>query len=390
MVNLKKNLLIVSTDKYPNGNAGAVRTHVLAKLFQKIGYEVTVVALGESTCFDYQYENNIRFISLRSRSKSLIAKIFNYLAYSYRLKKYVLRKLDFDSVMITHVIPPSAFRYLLKVFCTPGKERFYDCVEWFSPEQFVKGEKSRGYILNNKMNTEWIDSSFKVLSISQYLNRHFENRGIESLYIPAILDIGAIPCQSPTRKSNMIRIVYAGSPGKKDYLKEVIDGFSLLEEDERERFELRLMGITEQQLFSSCGVDSRAFERLRVSVKCIGRVPRSVVLDNLCEADFTVLLRNPEQRYAKAGFPTKVVESLAYSTPVICNLSSDLSDYIVHGKNGVIVNSCTAESFRDALRYVLGMSETQLRESKLEARKTAESYFDYKIYTDKMLEFVEG
>ena len=32
-----KNVLFITQDKYPNGDAGAVRTHAFAKMFQAMG-----------------------------------------------------------------------------------------------------------------------------------------------------------------------------------------------------------------------------------------------------------------------------------------------------------------------------------------------------------------
>ena len=46
-----------------------------------------------------------------------------------------------------------------------------------------------------------------------------------------------------------------------------------------------------------------------------------------------------------AGFPTKVVESLALGTPVITNLTSDLGFCVFDGRNGVILD---ARSEQDA------------------------------------------
>jgi hypothetical protein len=69
----------------------------------------------------------------------------------------------------------------------------------------------------------------------------------------------------------------------------------------------------------------------------MGRIPRPQVLEELSKADFTVLMRSEEQRYAKAGFPTKFVESLATATPVIANSTSDLGMYLKDGENGYVV-----------------------------------------------------
>jgi glycosyltransferase involved in cell wall biosynthesis len=115
----------------------------------------------------------------------------------------------------------------------------------------------------------------------------------------------------------------------------------------------------------------------------LGRISHDEVLKNLEEADFTVLMRSETQRYARAGFPTKVVESLASATPVICNITSDLGNYLVDGENSMIVSGCTAESFAITLKRILALSQVEKAAMKISARKTAEKNFNYLLYKEE-------
>jgi glycosyltransferase involved in cell wall biosynthesis len=119
----------------------------------------------------------------------------------------------------------------------------------------------------------------------------------------------------------------------------------LLNKNIIDTIDIRIIGINKNQLVNTCGVSQQVLDKLGNSLKAVGRIPRDGVLKNLEEADFTVLMRSPDQRYAKAGFPTKVVESLSSGTPVICNITSDLGDYIRDGENGIVVDRCSAEAF---------------------------------------------
>ena len=93
------------------------------------------------------------------------------------------------------------------------------------------------------------------------------------------------------------------------------------------------MGANINEVSQITGISRDKLEINQNMIRCMGRVPRPVVLQTLQETDFTVLIRDASLRYAKAGFPTKVVESLMSGTPVICNLSSDLDEYLVDGEN---------------------------------------------------------
>ena len=116
------------------------------------------------------------------------------------------------------------------------------------------------------------------------------------------------------------------------------------------------------------------------NVRFMGRVERLVVLEQLQSADFAFLLRPAQERYAMAGFPTKVVEGLASGLPILCNDSSDLALYLRDGVNSVMIDDCSVESCVKALRKVLTYSREELNEMKIAARKTAEENFDWRLY----------
>ena len=132
------------------------------------------------------------------------------------------------------------------------------------------------------------------------------------------------------------------------------------------------------------------WEIVKNCVNCIGKVQRQEVLKNLEEADFTVLIRLSELRYAKAGFPTKVPESLATGTPVICNLSSDLGMYLKDGENAIILKSRDVNDVAIGLRRAIHLSEAEKRKMQIAARKTAERCFDYKLYAEELVGLIQA
>ena len=225
-------------------------------------------------------------------------------------------------------------------------------------------------------NRRWIDKSVSVVAISSYLQKHFESRGIDTVRIPVILDIQNTACEKRTCEDKTV-FVYAGAPGKKDYLKTIIKGFALIPPE--------LKG-----LIQSCDADLQDLNIIAENIKCLGRVAREKVLENLSEADFTVLLRSEEQRYAKAGFPTKVVESLAIATPVISNLTSDLGMYLRDGNNAMIVSDCSPEAFADSIKRALMLSFEERRSMQRNARQTAEEHFDHRQYEEILKRFIEA
>lgn len=376
------NLLILSNYKYPDGDAGSIRHHAFAKLFLSLGYEVTVAGAGESTNFRFLKYDGIHYTSFRHASGSVISRMMNIIGYKSRLKNLILNNKDIHTVLLND-IPYSALKYLKKYAAQHHIKLLYDSVEWYSPEQFAYGKRNIFYYLKEKYNTKWIDPQFSVLSISKYLENHFKSRNIKTIRIPAILDVNAVSCEKHINTNKTV-ILYAGSPEKKDNLREIIGGCLLLAPDEISQIELRLAGVSKDQLLSGCGISASAIEKCGDCLVIYGRLPHDKVMELLAEADFTVLLRPPDLRYAKAGFPTKIVESLACGTPVLCNITSDLNDYLTDGQNSIIVESCTAEAFAVAVKKALRLTPEQKADMSISARRCAEENFDYRLYKEEI------
>ena len=187
-----------------------------------------------------------------------------------------------------------------------------------------------------------------------------------------------------THKNKKKLFVYAGAPSKKDYLKEMVYGFAGLNVTERKDIEFHVIGVNADQLVSICDVEKSYIDALEGTLFIHGRVSRDEALKWVRKADFTMLIRDESLRYAKAGFPTKIVESLSSGTPVVCNISSDLEEYLEDGKNAFIINGHNQEKVTETLRRILPLKTDSLDIMRNEARKTAEKYFDYRQYSDEM------
>ena len=374
-----KKVCILSTNKYPDGDAGAVRQHSFAKLFTDMGYDVTVIGLGECTGSTVQEYEGVKFISFRSSSSSVPARLGNLLLYKARLREY-FRNNTPDTVLVID-IPVNALFYIKKYAKKHSVKLLHDSVEWYSEEEFTHGKADMRYIIKDKYNTDWIDKQFSVIGISTYLTNHFESRGIHCVNIPVIFDVQSTSCEKHADPGKLT-LLYAGSPGKKDCLSVALKGLAMLEADSLRGLLFNIVGVTREQLLQASPDIASALEKLGESVCFGGRVPRAQVKEQLEKADFTVLLRPEDMRYAKAGFPTKFGESMVAATPVICNLTSDLGMYLRDGENGLLVNGCTAEAFCTAVKKALALAADKKKAMYAAARGTAEESFDYRLYGD--------
>jgi len=118
-------------------------------------------------------------------------------------------------------------------------------------------------------------------------------------------------------------------------------------------------------------------------VELVGRVPQADVSTVLGNLHATVLAR-PPARYSRAGFPTKVVESLAVGTPVVCNLTGDLEDVVVEGETGWVATGPTVAEIASAVARAALTGSEDLSEMRARARSFAEARFDDGCHVDRI------
>ena len=369
-------ILFVSQYRFPEGDAGSERELYLAQAYKRLGYEVLVWAHGESKEGIHQ---GIPYESLRIINH----RVLSHLLWHPRLLIKFLRfsKKVTIKAIIVGAIDSLSFEFLKK-WCKKKEVAFIvDSVEWYDARQFKHGTKSRIYRSNNKLVTQRIDHQCNVISISRYLHSYYSEKGIKSVNIPVIFNQCEVTYLEKKATKGLV-LLYAGSPGRKDFLDVMLQGLSLLSDDQLCRVHFNIIGVNEEQIIHFC--DEATFERLHPFLSIYGRKPMSFVREIMRDADFNVLLRDGSFRNAKAGFSTKVVEGITYSTPFIMNFTSDLGLYFTDGLDCIKVEDFTAPAFRDAVKRALSMSPTDKVEMRKKAKLTAIRYFNIDSYTEQL------
>jgi hypothetical protein len=65
---------------------------------------------------------------------------------------------------------------------------------------------------------------------------------------------------------------------------------------------------------------------------------------------------------------------------MLCNLTSDLADHLVDGKNAIVATTASVESFCGALERAVGLNQDQFKEMKNRAKELAD-HFDGSRYS---------
>lgn len=381
------NILFVTSEKYPAMAAGAIRLHTFARLCREAGHNVYVIGNGQSTGFGEREFEGVPYVSLRAAGNSFFARLRTLLFFTTYVRRAMKRlPWRFDCVFLEGDMYFTG-RYFRKLAAGTPLKLVWDRTEWYSREEFRSGRLSPFYIINNLINRHLLGKGFSAIAISSYLEREFSGRGIPTLRIPIIFFPGAIGGDKLLATDKVV-FSYAGSPGGKDMLKAMLEGFAMLSADELRRTEIRIIGPSRSSLTDALGVSAACLDKLEGALRVTGRLPHGEVVELLRTTDFTMLLRPPRMRYAMAGLPSKVIESLFGATPVISNLSSDLGEFLTDGGNSIIVPDASAEAFASALGRALRLSHTERLELCRNARQTAEELFDAEKYADKLHSFM--
>lgn len=377
-----KQIIMFSTQTCPYGDAGATRLHYLAKLFELNGYTPTIVGIKSFPEENKIYEEIVDGISYR------YFKSHNRYYYS-QMKKYLEECFSIGAILV-YSIPIRPLLFLRKYAQKKNIPIIHDSVEWYSKSEFRYPYLSYEYLRKELYNRFLIDKSFKVIGISKYLCNHFSKRKIDTVRIPVILDLKDSKIEKKIN-DEFVNIAYIGGYApKKDQIAVFIKSYISLESKYKEKIHMSFIGMNIDQVAALAEIEQESLEVMK-SIKCYGRLKREKLLEIMQEVDYTILIRDPEERYAQAGFPTKVVESLAAATPVIANITSDLGLYLKDGVNSFVLESVDSDYIS---HFLISLSEQMQFENRVEmmkmARKTAEDCFDYSLYIEDLCNLIGG
>lgn len=325
-------ILYVGGFKLPDGNAAAQRVMANAAALNELGYEV-VFLNANPKCDEMVKTTYLGFECYDIPKKGILTELF-----SFKPVKKILKKRDFFSVIAYNY--PAFLLLRLISYCRKKNIRCYaDATEWYQPKgKFL-------YRIVKKIDTEWRMRwlHFRmngVIAISEYLYQYYQAR-VNTVKIPPLVNLSQKKWESLEEKKiedGCTDFVYCGNPSaQKECLNQIVDVVEALDDSYLVR--LTIIGITLEEYEKMYGV---CFDGKRTSF--LGRISHEDSLRYISQSDWSVIIRE-DNKVVKAGFPTKLVESISCGTPVVINSFSNIGDY-VDNKNGIIT---IFESIEDAI-----------------------------------------
>lgn len=340
---------------------------------------VTIIGYGDAKEIIY---DGITIKNVR-KGKGLIQKLFYFIFRGFFVSK-LLSKESIQPRIIIYYGCSMRFLFPLKQYVRRKQIKIIcDIAEWYNPSHLPAGGKFSPLALDVSLGLKYfVPKCDGVIVISTFLESYFVSKNVKTIRIPVLVDTIKVERTSVNIESfdkKYLNLIYAGFPGKKDLVLNVIVAVEkLFKEGVNIRF--HLLGPTMSELGIKSNMHSPS------SIICHGRINQEIVPEYLKQADFSVLIR-PDERYAQAGFPTKFVESLNAGLPVIANLTSDLFYYLKEGYNGFIVKDSSVNSIMEVLKKVVVLDKSKIKIMKNNAVLTAAENFDYRLFSGNFSKF---
>lgn len=283
------------------------------------------------------------------------------------------------------------FGYLRRLLPLAKKMRvplLLDVVEWYDPAHMPGGKFGPVSLAFEYSMRCLATKADGALVISRYLETYFNAEHIPTLRVPPLFSFTDCRPEQFREIDGGLHLCYAGTPGKKDKLETILQAMTALTGISK-RVELHLVGVDNKDLIAlmdGCGLKIPPVDA-KVKITAYGRVDNTTAKSIVSSCDFTVLLRD-QLRYSLAGFPSKVAESLMLGTPVIANLSSNLDEVFVNGRNSILLENPDAASLVGAINQAVNIDCDDLAAMKGHSRVDGARLFDLKNYAESLNGFI--
>ncbi len=386
-------IVYVGAFRLPNYDAAAARVLNNAKAFRELGHEVLFISWGGSynqndLCEDGCYRTcGFQYIITGELEDggSIVNRLLSKIKRGNVSLSILNGQIQHPDLIILYNANNDWTRKLIK-YCNRN-EIFIasDITEWYDNNELHIID-----ILPNTINMKHTQNLVKnKILISSYLFNYYKNSN--NILLPPLCDQnddkwnGTIE-DNRVKSFNGITLIYAGTPGKKDCLHTAINAVNTLSL-EGGRIRLLILGVSKEAYLQ----DYKKYlltPNLSENVVFLGRVSQDLIPSYYKLADFMIFLREPTRKNM-AGFPTKFAESIMAGVPVITNATSDLSNFIVDGRNGFLVEGYKFESVLNILRdKVLSLNNESVKKMKVTTREN--SYlFDYRHYIKDIALFLQ-
>ncbi len=350
-----KGKIVYIGSNIPDKTPAAVRVFANALALREYGFDVKIISKDIDCRISFDQNDGIDTWHLpRPQSTK------EWLSALVDIKSYTKIIDDFDDVkvIIAYELPAISFLKLRKYCRCKGIKLICEAAEWQKWENlghlgFV-ARIVRLIDINLSMHCAYKKGDGIIVS-SHYFANHFKN-DLPVLSLPT-LQCYRLDIENKIVNNHPRKFIYAGGLGyQKDMLVEIIHAFSEVADYD---FEFNILGLSMEQYLERYKNDITLIEyinRKTVKIRFWGKVSHNVVLNELANSDFSLIIRQSSHRN-NIGFPTKFGESVNCGTPVIVSDFSDVVYYTNLYNVGIVTD---VNNIVDGIRKALDIDDETL------------------------------
>lgn len=383
------NILVLTKAAFPFGSAYSTRMRAVVDALLEHGHAVTIVcAFSNDSANSKQYlrsRNKLTRVVFKQSKNGLLGKLKRAAEYAKFVEKAVCDQ-RFDAVICSSMY--DRIGKVLRVLKNRSLPVLIESCEWFQAESWKGGIVNPHYLAFwRAWNGDFLKADGYIV-ISTTLRDHYLQTGKPVFLMPTVLDVGNTDFCKNADNGERISLLFAGTFGGG---KDSVDPFiAAIDSDCRLGSKLRLVlaGPSKEELLETTKFKDEALRLIESgSIVALGRVPQSEIEGLYRKSDFGCFSR-PNRRSSNAGFSTKLGEGMSVGTPFIVNNTGDISLYVENGISGFVIESIDIENVKKLLISILDSSQEERELMRREARKAAERYFDYRVYSEDLVGFI--
>lgn len=402
----KNVILITGNFEFPDANAAGKRVLGFGFILQELGYEPIFLGTNKNLSVNDSLDDTyLEAYGMSSYSLPYPKGMMDWANYSKPFKKVIqlIDKIGMDRVaaIIAYGSPAISLwmNNLSKWSRNKGILFIADCVDWIQYSgkglvyNFVK------FLDTNYQKRVVIPGVSAVIVVSRYLYNYYAEKGCKLVMIPPVTDVrlhkdeivssmGRLKSASTDR---ITRFVYAGLPfpininvrknSYKDRLDRTIELFHKIHA-RGINYIFNIYGITKNDYLTVLPDHRTILDDLKEKICFHGQCGQVETVNGIINSDFSILHRD-DNLVTRAGFPTKVSESISLGVPVITEKTSNIDDYLVNGHNGILI---TPENEMTKVIEMINYPSNMIQAMKMNCIQ--DETFDYRKYINQFSELL--
>lgn len=388
-------IFLITNTAFPATDAASNYTRNLAKALMLVYDQVYVLSLDfDDNSYDIpnkEAEKNITYYRFSYPTDNPIHTLYTRRTIGRRmfelLEELKISALD-KAIFYTDI--PNQMEYMIPRLQRLGVECTSCVVEWFEPSLYANSLK--GYMTKKNYNRFMMVSNLmcdRIIAISENIASFYESRNKKVMLMPPLTDVAAVEIKEKQNK-DYLDFLYTGNFVRKDDMKTMLEALALMDEDRRSKIRFHITRFGEKQLIEAAGISDHTWNIISRNIYLHGSMNYQELIKLMEEVDFLPVSRK-SNRTTISNFPSKIPEAMCYGIiPIMTKVGDCPNIFLSDGSDSILFEESTPKCCARAFERAVDLLPGDRFSMSQQARHTAETRFDYSVYSQELKKFLEN